>query len=194
MSVEKIYTDNLPLLDEVVYYLKIIAEDIILKEDEIATANETLQSIKASDLYIMCIEGTARIELFNYTESQLLNAGALDTNINGYIKDYTTIPDNIKSTVLKTCISNYIENYTEYNNYYRKIHGLPNINQDKIKIPDIYVDKIPIGYVVDTGKYISDMAIDEQDILVRFGIIDSILIDYPDHKYLKYIGSINRYI
>ena len=55
-SVDKIYTDYIPLLDEIVYNLKRICKDIIIKDENIANSYEYEKSVKASDLYIACTE------------------------------------------------------------------------------------------------------------------------------------------
>lgn len=185
----KIYTDNIPLLDEVVYYLKLIAEQVVLKDDDTADANETLKSRKASDLYILCVENRARLELFDYTKEDLLSVGVLDVNIEKYLQDYKNIPINIQNKLLQILIKRYIDNYEEYNNYYRMLNGKPNIGAEKIKVPERYWSYIKEGYNVDFSKYISDMNEEEQDILYLFNIIEKMQEDYPDHKYLQHLGS-----
>ena len=55
-----------PYVDNLVYYTKIFALDTVLKDMNAATDNETLFSIRNSDIYIHCIEDTAIFEYFEF--------------------------------------------------------------------------------------------------------------------------------
>ena len=63
----KVYTDA-TFIDEMVHNLKIILGGIVIKNSEVADANETEESISQSDIYLSIIRGNKKFELFNYTD------------------------------------------------------------------------------------------------------------------------------
>ena len=60
----KVYTDN-PFVDELIYYVKQIAPNCIIKNEQRADSCETVESLKAADLYIACCEKRADFNLFD---------------------------------------------------------------------------------------------------------------------------------
>lgn len=189
MSVDKIYTNYIPLLDEVVYNLKLICRDIVIKDSEKAGKYETVESNKKSDLYILCVEDRARIDLFNYTVQDFINIGVPTNIIDSCIKDIRKLPERFKNKLLKDSIKEYIENYKELNPYYRVLNGKPESKDQKIKVPSNLFYLIPSEYKIDTAKYIDEMDSSEQDILNILGITEKLITLYPNYKYLDHIGS-----
>ena len=71
IEVEKIQTEN-PFTDNLIYYTKYIALNSVVKDLDEANNNETLESIKAGDILIACIEGHAVFEMFTYFPAEIL--------------------------------------------------------------------------------------------------------------------------
>ena len=63
IEIEKILTD-VPFLDEIVYYTKILAVGTVLKNKTDADNAETLASAKASGLYLNCMDNVVMFKLF----------------------------------------------------------------------------------------------------------------------------------
>lgn len=188
MNIENIRTDNIPLLDELVYNLKKLALTSVIKEEQRALDNETLKSQKESDRYITCLEGNARFEMFNYTKEMLLQSSIPEYLIDECVRDKNKIPKEKRKEVLNIAVRETIVNYSEGNNYYRMLNGKPNLGEKGIKIsPNIIPEQI--RRLIDTSKYLHEMPDSQSDLLYSFGVIDSVLESNPSAKYLKFIGS-----
>ena len=185
---EKIFTDN-PFIDELIYFTKTIAVNAVIKDSDKADANETVESLKAADLYIACREAKARFEQFNYNleflnESSILPPAIIEECAN----DNSKIPQTYRSQLLKARIQNYIDNYEETNNYYRALMGLPNLNDTDF----VYLtedDLLSIPALEDPKSPVHLMNNQDLTILYSHGIIDELIERYPDKKYLNYMSD-----
>lgn len=68
---EFLNTEN-PFIDLLMYSLKIIAFNCVIKNEHEANENETEESIKSSELYIDCLEGNAKAALFDRIPDEFL--------------------------------------------------------------------------------------------------------------------------
>jgi hypothetical protein len=71
IEVDKTYSDN-PFVDELIYYSKYIALNCVIKDEEEALDNETVESLKAGQTYIACVEGSARFDMFDSFPEEIL--------------------------------------------------------------------------------------------------------------------------
>jgi len=100
-DIKKITNSNtIPLVDELVYYSKIICRDIEIKDQTSANKYESLDSIKNSDLYIKCLDSKANISNFSYSRDELLSYGLDSIYIDGYLESPLTIPSTIQKTII----------------------------------------------------------------------------------------------
>ena len=67
MEIKKIYTEN-PFVDSLLYCIKLLAFGAIIKSSEKADLQETAESIAASDLYMISLDGKGVFELYTYTQ------------------------------------------------------------------------------------------------------------------------------
>lgn len=186
----RIETDN-PLLDEIVYNCKLMMSSCILKDDKSANNAETVESLRNANIYIAITEGRCKFEYFSYTYQDYAEGGAISYDIPGYIENHDTIPNIIKTAMLNNKIVAF--EYTELNDYFRKICGLPNMGdtefvyllEDDVSALSIEVDlTIPIHEQPDSIKYL----------LEDYDIIDELIIRHPSKYYLKYLNNhINPY-
>ena len=122
---EKIYTDN-PFIDELIYFTKTIAVNAVIKDCDKADENESIESLKASDLYIACRENRARFDQFKYDYNFLVESSILPPAlIEDCAKNNSKIPAKYRDQLLKLRMKKYIDDYVETNNYYRNYMGLP---------------------------------------------------------------------
>lgn len=144
MDITKIVTEN-PLIDELVYYSKIMALGTILKMDSEADKYETAQTLNSSDIYMSCIEGKASHYMFEYTVSDLISVGILSTDprMNTFLQYPDRIPEPYKTNLLNKSVKNYIDNYEEQNEYYRMLNGLPKYRYQVI--PEQYTSGLSRG-------------------------------------------------
>lgn len=189
MSNNIIKTDNIPLLDNVIHYLKILAIECVIKDQVLADSLESIESRKNFDIYKMCKLDIARFEFFDYTYQDILQTSVSKKEIYDILVDKNNAPDNIKKELLEVKKNSIIDNYEEMNDYYRMLNGQPNLNdKDNIYIDDIYLTDDDY-VIVDTSVPIHLMSDAEQDFLYSIGVIDEYIDKYPDKKYLKFLGS-----
>ncbi len=139
MIIENIKTNNIPLLDELVYNLKKLSTTSVIKDEQKALNNETLESQIASDRYITCVEGNARFEMFNYSRELLSRSSIPDYLIDECVRDKNNIPKEKRKEVLSMAVLEFLSNYEELNNYYRMLNGMPNVNEKGIKVDPLYL-------------------------------------------------------
>lgn len=193
-EIKKIYTEN-PYVDEMVYYTKQLSIGTVLKMQDRADNNETVQSIKNGDLYISCIEGTAIFEVFpKVTETALRAAGiTAPYTIAQCLLDKNNVPLIKRDEVTKAMIEDYINTYEELNPYYRMLHGLPPIGKK-----DYITDWIPpSGIDIDISKPVHEMTDIEAKLLDSYGVLDSMIEEDPvGREYMRHLGkkSIDYYI
>lgn len=182
----RIETDN-PLLDEIVYNCKLMMSSCILKDEKSADNAETVESLKNANIYLAIIEGRCKFEYFSYSYDDYANAGAIFSNIPGYMDGTSVVPEAMKATMLNNKIIAF--NYTELNNYYRKLSGLPDLEDtefvyltedDIIILDNVTIDiSVPIHEQPDSVKFI----------LEDYDILDSIIERNPTKYYLKYLNN-----
>ena len=183
----KVYTDN-PFVDELVYYVKKLAPGCIIKMDEQATANETLESMKESDLYISCYEGRASFILFDSFPREVIRMAKVPEQIlDDCTKNKYNIPEKYRDAVVDLMEEYYVENYVEKNNYYRRLIGLPPLGEtDFVYIQE---NQIPDNMDIDISIPIHEQSSSVISILENKGIMDQIIQDNPSKGYLYYIGK-----
>ena len=64
---KEIITNNIPLLDEMNYYLKKIALNCIIKNKDEGDKYETTESVSNFGAYVECLQGRGTFHLFKYT-------------------------------------------------------------------------------------------------------------------------------
>lgn len=182
-----IKTDNIPLLDELIFSLKKITETCVLKNQEQANNLETLESQRDSDLYLACIENRVTYKSFSYDQKDLEEVGIPDSIMDECLRDKNNIPEFFREPLRTRKIEFTISAYVEFNDYYRMLNGNPKIEDKGIKITE---DMIPNDIQgIDISNYLHEMTDTEIDILYVFGVIDEVIKLHPDKKYLNYMGS-----
>lgn len=182
-----IKTDNVPILDELVFNLKKIVASCVLKDQDSADYYESLESQRDSDLYISCIEERVTYLNFTYNQKDLIDVGIPNYLIDECLRDKTKIPELFRNVLVKNKTEETVNNYVEFNAYYRMLNGQPPLGQEGIKITQ---DMIPADiYGIDTSLYLHEMPDNQIDILYTFGVMDEVIEKYPKKKYLNYMGS-----
>ena len=195
-NIRKQVTDN-PLLDQIIYECQtMIYEGIVFKNEEEANKYETLDTIKLSDRYADIIEGKSTFKFFDY-DMELLNQVPYLTKKQKLqmARNNALIPDSAKELLHKLAAERFIANYEEPNNYYRMLNGLPNTDDAGIHLTPEQCYMIDVDDF-DFGKYVHEMTPEEINILNVFSVLDLIKEEYPDKKYLNFLGDkkINPYI
>ena len=187
MKIENIKTDNIPLLDELIYNLKKLVLSSVVKDESRALKYETLESMKSADRYITCVEGNARFEMFEYSRKLIESSSIPDYLIDECVRDKYKIPVEKRNEVLKLVVEETLNSYEETNYYYRTLYGLPELGKKGIKITESYLPNEAIG--IDISNYLHEMDIQTIDLLYSVGVIDKVISENPNEKYLNYMGS-----
>ena len=182
-----IKTDNIPILDELIFNLKKIVSSCVLKDQEKADKFESLESQRDSDLYISCIEDRVTYLNFTYNQKNLEDVGIPDYIINECLRDKNKIPELFRKKLVENKKKETIDNYIEYNDYYRTLNGQPALAEKGIKISESIIPSDIHG--IDTSLYLHEMPDNQIDILYTFGILDEVIQKNPTKKYLNYMGS-----
>lgn len=189
-DINHIKTNNLPLLDELIYNLKKEMLSAIIKDDDLANnETETLETKRDADEYISCIEGRARPEIFHYTKKEYYNilSDFSEPIVKVYIEDPQSLPSSTLKNILTELSNYFINNYEEQNKYYRILNGIPPLNEEGIYLDESLVPRDLFG--IDISIPIHKFMISQIDILYALGVIDKVILQYPDYEYLKHMGS-----
>lgn len=182
----KIFTEN-PFIDELIYYVKQIAPNCVIKNEELADSNETLESIKAADLYIASYEGRAEFYMFDSFPREVLRLAKVpEESLDICVEDKTNIPEKYRSAVVTKMMSYYIDNYVDLNNYYRMITGYPDTDDtDYIYLNDYVEDEDRVDLTLPLHEQSSNTI----SMLKEDGTLDKIKEDNPTKDYLNYIDK-----
>ena len=105
----KVFTEN-PLLDEIIYNIRQLAIGTILKDQDKADNNETLESIKAGDVLISLNRGHYNFNFFYYDETLLRQiSGLTEEEIIEYSADNSKIPERELNIVLEDISMHYFQ-------------------------------------------------------------------------------------
>lgn len=208
----KVLTEN-PLLDEIIYNVRQLATETVLKDLDKAEAAETDNSVRNGDLLVAIANGFVQFSYFHYDEEFLKSVpGLSDEDIKAYAQDNNLIPESLRPTILSMAEQKFIDNYVEENNYYRMLHGLPNYDPtgvwegiwiDVNTIEEGVVSTSVAPYYRDlTGtnyQPIHELDVSYIEILYSNGTIDSIInnttrlanwgITVDDVLYLRHLGG-----
>ena len=203
----RVATQN-PLMDDIVYYTKIILEGIVLKNGEAADNNETEDSVTQSDYYIAIKNGTMRL---NYYESvdlykYLIAYGYSEQDALEYSKDPSLIPLTEVESVLEFCNNTFVDNYVEQNNYYRMLNGYPIYGTDSYNIYidyDKYSSFFPEGSAIDINFTIPihEYTPAQLSYIEAIGLLDELKREYITnntdgtakmYRYLNFLGTGKR--
>lgn len=166
--------------------LKKIIKSCVIKYDNIARSYETAESKREFDYYLIASRGIDTFDSYpSFSEFVLKNAGILDIKkIHDCEIDKNNIPKNLRQRVLEENRKYIISTYTEKNNYYRTLIGLPD-NEDT---DFVYLDKETCDrYRLDPTMPIHMM--DDHEVNSLGFHLDDIIAAHPDKEYLKYLGS-----
>lgn len=191
---EKLTSQN-PFVDLLIYNLKFIAYNVVLKDEYRANLEETVESLRNGYLYISCVENHVELDMFQgqtFPRDLLIEAGLSDEQVWLYenFKDRFYIPDEYREKLTELLRQWYMDIYLEekeLNPYYRKLVGLPpSIDAWGVPIRE-FEYLLPEGIDYDKNcVYFHELSNDVIKDIEEAGVLDIILAEYPDHDYLRY--------
>lgn len=169
-----------------------ISSDIVWKNIGVAKSCEKKEYAAEVDTFIAANKGLLNFDTIQRFEYEVLIAAGLSEEqaIAGSTNKWN-IPEASRKTVVSTYLSMYLakdsvtgqyKNYTEHNNYYRMLYGLPDEEDTEFlyntKYPE-YDQKTPVHLLPITTRYI----------LEEKGYFAELLKENPTKKYLKHLAS-----
>ena len=178
------------MMDKVFKELKEIISTLVVKMDCEANRNETVETRKAGDLYVLAMRGQDSFRSYETYSDYALSKVELDQYYN---VDKTLIPKNLRKELVSHQRLFTIRTYTERNEYYRNLAGLPSL-EDMENEDFIYLDEVSISEIegVDKTKPIHEMTEDEIIIIENEGLLDKIIKNHPEKKYLNHLSPEKR--
>lgn len=180
------------ILDSFISDIKKLVVSAEIKYHRLAKANETLESARASDMYIAAYYGTDNFNFYkSFDLEALVNAGLTRPAYNTaeLIGDKNKIPLDKRAKVVQEQRKIILRDYVELNEYYRPLVGLPPLSakeEDYIVVPEDLKAKYSIS---PDKKYLHTLTDNELYLLKIDGYLDKLIKEHPDKKYLKYIGE-----
>ena len=190
----KAFTDH-PLMDEIVYNCKLILNGIVVKNDVLANSLETENSINNAEMLLLQTETGQDIsfDLFVFNEEILLAYGYSQAQVDLYLKDKNYIPVSDRDSLTAFANEYFRENFTEENNYYRMLNGLPPFDTGDRYYIWLTSSDIPADYTkeVDYSLPLHEQPRDLVNVLYVDGVIDRLRTTYPgsDYSYMNYLGE-----
>lgn len=181
-------------------YLMKLSKDIVWKNSSLANQYESSIDPYLAELYITAHRGVLNWNVIRAFPRAVLKAiGVNEDNLDAYASNKQLIPESLRDHAVEEyqtalCSTNpstgrhgyetgdgWVTVYEEYNDYYRMLNGLPDINETK------YV------YNTDT-RWPTDTPVHELSLIDRLemedaGILDKLYEANPNAKYLKFCGS-----
>jgi len=176
------------LIDNIFNEIKLITSSITIKFENDAKALDTIDTLKESDKYVSAVLGLDSFNTYRqFNIEVIITAGVTNLDLaREYSEDKLKIPYNLRDTILLKQREYIINNYIENNNYYRTLNGLPDIDDTTF----IYLDEETcIELNLNYGIAIHNYPVEDINTIKNVGLLETIKNNYPDKKYLNYLGS-----
>ena len=175
-----------PLMDEICHICKIILKNITIKNDVLADAKETEDSIGFAEMnYLLNTYATITFDQFYFTEEILSAYGYDPRSIKTYLTDRYTIPEDDRGPLTTFAIDYFKTHFEEENDYYRALAGLPPYGTGSEYYIWLTQDDIPPHY----NKPVAfDIPLHQQprdliNVLYTEGVIDKLRETYRGFEY-----------
>lgn len=174
------------MLDEKVTRMESILTSMIVKLEKEAEASETEQSIQAYAIYKRAVLERSKIEEYKFSSNEIsrmiprLSREEAEQIAENTERVHVLLSTEEVQRALELKRIQVIGTYVEYNEYYRKIMGLPPLKhteKDFILVGDTYIHLLTLGDI-NALKYTGELDL----IIVKYQ-------DNPDYDYLKYLGK-----
>lgn len=191
--------------------LEAILKSCIIKYSYNAEIFEDLETRKYSDEYLDALQELDNFFTYEYSRNDFVSAllslnpmteitDELEKYFEKWELDLQQVPKGFREVLLKRRRKSIIEKYDEPNNYYRMLHGLPNkedtdeffINEEFIKkyrLENLHLENYGIEEDIPIHKIYDIKGARYMNILETLGVFDGLRKDYPEKKYLNFLGA-----
>lgn len=149
--------------------------NLTIKNQKRADMDETVESAKKSREFLLAYTG--RDDFFSYdtySRNELKASGIGDEEeLDNYIKDPSSIPERYRVILLEKRREKILDEYVELNNYYRMLNGLPDIDEESLRLK--------------SGKLVTDLT--EYECIVNKQELKNLITNNPELEYLRHLGN-----
>lgn len=179
--------------------LQLIVSNTEFKNKEEAQKYETVDMYLAGDKYCNAVNQQDAFTSYEYEPRYvyqvLLDNGIPEEKIPMYMENMVMIPNPIKRILLEHERQKTIDEYVELNPYYTTLSGIPYPGssflppEEIITIPDEFFDIYENKNAISRGQAVHEMPEKYQELFMNTKYYTQLLEKYPNHKYLKYLGT-----
>lgn len=175
------------MLDTMFNDLKIVVKNTTIKYESLAREAETVDTRRESDRYIAAVLQYDSFRSYAaFDKEAIALAGVVDVFLaTKYAEDKSLIPQDMQGKILDAQRKVIIANYTEKNNYYRSLIGLPDLDDTTIILLPLELART---HHIDPLTPIHLLSNDDLLKLQKSGDIEQLYALYPDKAYLKFLG------
>jgi len=158
-----------------------IVKGLVVKRVDLARENETIDTVRAFETYLACVNGTRYFYTFKEYELEILEKYMPKTQAVACHLDANKIPEELREAIVNDQAKYVLDTYVERNEYYRMLIGLPRLDDTQW----IYVRN---QRDIPRDVPIHQMSIDQISQLEVRGVLDQLKADNPSADYLNYLG------
>jgi len=169
------------VIDPIIDDLKSIIEGLVVKKQHVAIQNETILSKLNFDYYYLAYFDVDTFESYAKFDIDILeNMGYSEDEIITYRESKYNIPVIDREAIMQLQAQKNLDTFEETNNYYRSLIGLPDMDDFDLYIKNVenVSSTTPVHELSASEIYIANVA----------GAIDILKNEYPDKKYLNFLG------
>lgn len=169
-----------------------LVESLVVKRDEFADSQETVDSRRESDRYIAMIESGTNWYAYSRFDNEVLVKAGLNNDLIKQVRlnGKDSIPYEFRSLVCEYQKMAIIDNYVEYNTYYRMLNGEPiyrKEDDENYGSDFVYVKENEYG--IPTNIPVHLLSDGYLQYINTSNLRDELITAHPDKPYLKYLGS-----
>lgn len=158
-----------------------MCSEIVIKREDLASAGETVDTVKDFELFLACAGGTRTFYSFPEFDDDILARYMDPAHVIESKTNRNIIPIEYRDQIIADQSTRVLSRFVEKNNYYRTLMGLPPMNDHRwiyVKGKKGIPENIPIH----------EMTVEQISKLEIYGELAKIQKEYPDREYLKYLG------
>lgn len=176
------------ILDTMFREIRNIIQGVTIKYSRLAKESETIEMKKDFSRYLQAVEGADTFDSYPTFDIEAIKNSKITQDIelmDLYASKPHLIPDAFKHTILKHQRQYIVENYEEKNEYYRKMIGLPPLNDSVGIYPSSsFIEENKLAF-----KPVHEYTDSEFIKLRDSGEWKRLIDENPEKEYLQFIGT-----
>lgn len=179
--------------------LQLIVSNTEFKDKSEAKKYETMNSALKGDQYVRAVTKTDSFTSYTYNSKDvyeiLYAMGYNDEKIQFFIANQQMMPQSCKNILQERARQKCIDTYVEQNKYYVMLTGKPFQGNSDIKadviltIPDEFYEIYKDDQTISRDEPIHELPEKYQELFMNTPYYKQMLLEHPNERYLRYIGS-----